>query len=61
MNERCSVIIITLNEERNIKNLLSDLCLQTHKNFEVIVVDSDSTDGMIAVASDFQASWICLS
>lgn len=53
MNERCSVIIITLNEERNIKNLLSDLCLQTHKNFEVIVVDSDSTDGTIAVASEF--------
>lgn len=47
------MIIITLNEERNIKNLLSDLCLQTHKNFEVIVVDSDSTDGTIAAANEF--------
>lgn len=39
-----SVIIITYNEERYIQRILSALASQTEKNFEVIVVDSNSTD-----------------
>lgn len=53
MDKKCSVIIITLNEERNIANLLSDLCEQTHKDFEVIVADSRSTDNTIRIAEEF--------
>ena len=39
-----SIIIITLNEEKNIGNILEDLQKQTYKNFEIIVSDSNSTD-----------------
>ena len=39
-----SVIIITLNEEKNIGRLLDDLQHQTEKDFEVIVVDRNSDD-----------------
>ena len=53
MNSRCSVVIITLNEEKNIANILNDLCQQTFKNFEVIVVDSASTDNTVQVAESF--------
>lgn len=53
MDKKCSVIIITLNEERNIANLLSDLCEQTHKDFEVIIADSRSTDNTIRIAEKF--------
>ena len=48
-----SVVIITLNEERNIANLLDDLCRQSHKDFEVIVVDSASTDATVETAQKF--------
>ena len=41
-----SVVIITLNEERNLKGLLPDI----PKGAEVIIVDSGSTDGTKAVA-----------
>ena len=39
-----SMIIITLNEEKNIVRLLDDLQHQTEKDFEVIVVDRNSDD-----------------
>ena len=39
-----SMIIITLNEEKNIVRLLDDLRHQTEKDFEVIVVDRNSDD-----------------
>ena len=39
-----SIVIITLNEERNIVRILDNLAHQTYKKFEVIVVDSNSTD-----------------
>ena len=50
---QCSIVIITLNEERNIANLLDDLCQQSHKDFEVIVVDSASTDTTVETAQKF--------
>lgn len=39
-----SVIIPTLNEEKYLPNLLSDLSRQIHRDFEVIVVDGHSED-----------------
>jgi glycosyltransferase involved in cell wall biosynthesis len=51
--EPVSIVIITLNEERNLPNILEDLERQTAKNFEVIVVDSKSTDNTVAVARSF--------
>lgn len=51
--KKCSIVVITLNEERNIANLLEDLCQQTYRNFEVIVVDSASTDATVETAQKF--------
>ncbi|MDR1621813.1 MAG: glycosyltransferase [Synergistaceae bacterium] len=48
-----SVVVITLNEERHLAHILGDLERQTAKEFEVIVVDSRSTDSTVAVARSF--------
>jgi glycosyltransferase involved in cell wall biosynthesis len=48
-----SVIIPTLNEERHVGDLLSDVASQTRMPDEVIVVDAGSVDGTAAVAQRF--------
>jgi glycosyltransferase involved in cell wall biosynthesis len=48
-----SVIIPTLNEERHVGDLLSDVASQTRTPDEVIVVDAGSVDGTAAVARQF--------
>ena len=50
-----SIIVIALNEEQRIGNLLQDLSKQSHQNFEVIVVDSNSDDATCEVAESYQA------
>lgn len=49
-----SVIIPTLNEEKFLPNLLSDLTLQNEQCFEVIVVDANSTDKTKSAALAFK-------
>ncbi|WED23622.1 glycosyltransferase [Vibrio sp. JC009] len=49
-----SIVIITLNEEKRIDRLLTDLSEQTHQNFEVILVDSNSEDATCEVAQEYQ-------
>ena len=51
MNLFFSVIIPTLNEEKFLPNLLSDLKEQSEQNFEVIIVDAKSKDKTQAVAA----------
>ncbi len=53
MSRLISVIIPTLNEEKTLPLLLSDLTKQTKKNFEVIVVDACSEDATTRVAKSF--------
>jgi glycosyltransferase involved in cell wall biosynthesis len=48
-----SVIIPTLNEERHVGSLLSDIDAQTREPEEVLVVDAGSADGTVAVARRF--------
>ncbi|MDQ3927118.1 MAG: glycosyltransferase, partial [Actinomycetota bacterium] len=48
-----SVVIPTLNEERHIGSLLSDIAGQTRKAHEVIVVDAGSEDDTVRVAKRF--------
>ncbi len=50
---RSSVIIPTLNEERHVGSLLSDIAAQRREPEEVLVVDAGSTDGTVAVARRF--------
>lgn len=53
-NTPMSVVVITLNEQKNIANLLSDLTAQTYHHFEVIVVDSNSEDETVKIAESYQ-------
>jgi len=51
-----SIVVITLNEEKRIGRLLDDLTKQTHQEFEVVVVDSNSSDATCDVATAYHAS-----
>ena len=48
-----SIIIPTLNEEKNIKVLLDSLKNQTFKNFEIIVSDTYSKDNTVKIAKKY--------
>jgi glycosyltransferase involved in cell wall biosynthesis len=54
---RISIIIIAYNEEKYIAGLLKSLIKQTVKNFEVIVVDSNSSDKTEQVTKDFSSEF----
>ena len=49
MSKPLSVIIPTLNEERHVGSLLSDVASQTRPPDEVLVVDAGSEDGTVTV------------
>lgn len=49
-----SIVIITLNEQKRISRLLSDLVVQNYRNFEVIVVDSASDDLTVKIAKTYE-------
>lgn len=50
-----SIIIPTLNEEKYLPLLLSDLTTQTFVDFEVIIVDGNSKDKTAVVAKSFES------
>lgn len=52
-----SIVIPTLNEERYLPKLLTDLTKQKEKNFEVIVVDSYSKDKTKEIALIFKKNF----
>ncbi|WP_394248584.1 glycosyltransferase family 2 protein [Vibrio profundi] len=54
--EAVSIVVITLNEEKRIGRLMDDLSKQTHQDFEVIVVDSNSDDNTCEVVQAYQSS-----
>jgi glycosyltransferase involved in cell wall biosynthesis len=49
-----SIVIPSLNEEKYLPTLLTDLTKQTFKDFEIILVDGASTDKTIKKAEDFK-------
>ena len=51
-----SVVIPALNEEKFLPNLLASLAKQSHRNFEVIVVDGKSQDNTVTVAKTYSQS-----
>jgi glycosyltransferase involved in cell wall biosynthesis len=51
----CSIVIRAYNEEKHIGRLLEGIRQQTVKDVEIILVDSGSTDGTVAVAESFGA------
>ena len=50
-----SVVIITKNEQHYIGKILTALIHQTFKNFEVIVVDAESTDKTQEIVNSYKA------
>ncbi|MBU0975131.1 glycosyltransferase [Patescibacteria group bacterium] len=48
-----SIVIPTLNEAKYLPHLLTDLSLQTYKDFEVIHIDGKSDDKTVEIASKF--------
>lgn len=51
-----SIVIPTLNEEKYLPNILTDLINQTEKDFEVVVVDGNSKDNTKEIAKKFETS-----
>jgi glycosyltransferase involved in cell wall biosynthesis len=52
-----SIVIITLNEENTLPRLLQDLQRQSWTDFEIIHVDSNSTDNTVATSHAFSAQF----
>jgi glycosyltransferase involved in cell wall biosynthesis len=50
---RISVVIVTYNEEKNIKDCLDSIFSQTKKPDEVILVDDGSSDNTLKIASGY--------
>lgn len=57
----CSVLIRCFNEEKNIGRLLRGLKEQTIQNFEVILVDSGSTDATLRIAGQYSVKILHIS
>lgn len=55
-----SIIIRTLNEEKHLGNLLRAIAEQEYKDYEIIVVDSGSTDRSIEIAEKHNAKIISI-
>jgi Glycosyltransferases involved in cell wall biogenesis len=54
-NPKFSIIIPTLNEEKYLPRLLKSIKSQDYKNYEIIVVDSHSTDMTESIARHYNA------
>lgn len=55
---KVSIVIRTKNEEKHLKEVLEKLFQQTFQNFEIIVVDSGSTDNTLTIIKDFPVTLI---
>lgn len=55
---KASIVIRTFNEEKHLGNLLNAITLQNFKDYEVIVVDSGSTDRTLEIAESFKVKII---
>lgn len=58
MNYKISVVIRTYNEEKHLGEVLEQLKKQSYKNYEVIVVDSESTDNTLYIANKYDVKII---
>lgn len=53
MDYKISAVIRTYNEQKHIREVLESLKKQTYKNFETIILDSESTDDTLKIASEY--------
>lgn len=57
---KISVIIRCYNEERHIGRLLAGLAQQTEQDYEIVLVDSGSTDRTLAIAREYPVKIVTL-
>ena len=53
MDYKISAVIRTYTEQKHIREVLESLKKQTYKNFETIILDSESTDDTLKIASEY--------
>lgn len=53
MKYKISIVIRTYNEQKHLGEVLESLKRQTYDNFEIIVVDSESTDKSLEIAGEY--------
>lgn len=53
IEKKISVVIRTYNEQKHIREVLESLRRQTYNNYEIIVLDSESTDKTLDIASEY--------
>ncbi|SEG19631.1 Glycosyl transferase family 2 [Butyrivibrio sp. Su6] len=51
---KISVVIRVYNEQKHIREVLESLKRQTYRNHEVIILDSESTDDTLKIASEYE-------
>src|SRR5262245_10927933 len=54
MSPTLSIVLLTLNEERNVREALASLAGQRRRDFEVIVVDAASDDRTVEIVRELQ-------
>ena len=54
MDKMISIVIRTYNEQKHIREVMEILSKQTYKNFEIILIDSESTDDTIKIVSEYK-------
>ena len=60
MNYKISIIIRTYNEEKHIQEVLESLNKQTYKNYEIILIDSESTDRTVEIAKKYSVKVVSI-
>lgn len=61
MDKKFSIIIRTYNEEKWINEVLKSIFNQSYKNFEVIIVDSQSTDKTLDICSNYECKVVTIN
>ncbi|MEK6222295.1 MAG: glycosyltransferase, partial [Chloroflexota bacterium] len=61
MIPKCSIVVRAYNEAAHISKLLSGIMAQTKKDFEIILVDSGSTDQTKQIASQYPVKIVHIS
>lgn len=52
-----SIVIPTYNSEVTLEDSLISILLQTFKNYEIIIIDGDSTDSTIEIVKDYSSKY----
>lgn len=60
MNYKISIVIRTYNEEKHIREVLDILKKQTYKNYEIIIIDSQSTDNTVKIAKEYDVKIVSI-